>query len=122
MPVLREAGRPVLRPLQTPVKGPHHAIGRPERQTVFPIEHPAPVSVSYHLQGSPHFTKRIRRAGKLVLMIKVLFVFGTRPEAIKLCPVLLHLRSRPSEFETRVCVTAQHRHMLDAVLSAFAVP
>ena len=54
-------------------------------------------------------------------MIKVLFVFGTRPEAIKLCPVLLHLRSRPSEFETKVCVTGQHRHMLDQVLSVFDV-
>ena len=59
--------------------------------------------------------------GKLERMIKVLFVFGTRPEAIKLCPVLLHLRSRPSEFETRVCVTGQHRHMLDQVLSVFGV-
>jgi UDP-N-acetylglucosamine 2-epimerase (non-hydrolysing) len=54
-------------------------------------------------------------------VIKVLFVFGTRPEAIKLCPVLLHLRSRPSQFETRVCVTGQHRHMLDQVLSVFDV-
>ena len=54
-------------------------------------------------------------------MIKVLFVFGTRPEAIKLCPVLLHLRSRPSEFETKVCVTGQHRHMLDQVLAVFDV-
>jgi len=48
-------------------------------------------------------------------------VFGTRPEAIKLSPVLLHLRSRPSEFETRVCVTGQHRHMLDQVLAVFDV-
>lgn len=54
-------------------------------------------------------------------MIKVLFVFGTRPEAIKLCPVLLRLRSRPADFETRVCVTGQHRHMLDQVLSVFDV-
>ncbi len=54
-------------------------------------------------------------------MVKVLFVFGTRPEAIKLCPVLLHLRSRPSEFEARVCVTGQHRQMLDQVLSVFGV-
>src|SRR5260370_39487687 len=54
-------------------------------------------------------------------MIKVLFVFGTRPEAIKLCPVLLDLRSRPSEFETGVCVTGQHRHMLDQVVSVFGV-
>jgi UDP-N-acetylglucosamine 2-epimerase (non-hydrolysing) len=48
-------------------------------------------------------------------------VFGTRPEAIKLCPVLLHLRSRPTEFEPRVCVTGQHRHMLDQVLAVFDV-
>jgi UDP-N-acetylglucosamine 2-epimerase (non-hydrolysing) len=54
-------------------------------------------------------------------MIKTLFVFGTRPEAIKLCPVLLHLRSRPSEFTVKVCVTAQHRAMLDQVLAAFQV-
>lgn len=54
-------------------------------------------------------------------MLKVLFVFGTRPEAIKLCPVVLHLLARPKEFLTRVCVTAQHRGMLDQVLSAFGV-
>lgn len=54
-------------------------------------------------------------------MRKVLFIFGTRPEAIKLCPVLLHLRSRPSEFQVRVCVTAQHRHLLDQVLDVFQV-
>jgi UDP-N-acetylglucosamine 2-epimerase (non-hydrolysing) len=50
----------------------------------------------------------------------VLFVFGTRPEAIKLCPVVRHLRSRP-EFAVKVCVTAQHREMLDQVLEAFEV-
>src|SRR5258705_10324578 len=54
-------------------------------------------------------------------MIKVLFVFGTRPEAIKLCPVIWRLRSQPLEFETRVCVTGQHRGMLDQVLAAFDV-
>src|SRR5437773_4129331 len=54
-------------------------------------------------------------------MVKVLFIFGTRPEAIKLCPVVLHMRSRASEFETRVCVTGQHRGMLDQVLAAFDV-
>jgi UDP-N-acetylglucosamine 2-epimerase (non-hydrolysing) len=54
-------------------------------------------------------------------MLKVLFVFGTRPEAIKLCPVILRLQSQPAIFETRVCVTAQHRHMLDQVLEAFNV-
>ena len=54
-------------------------------------------------------------------MRRVLFVFGTRPEAIKLCPVVLHLRTRPAEFQVRVCVTAQHRGMLDQVLAAFGV-
>jgi len=49
-----------------------------------------------------------------------LFIFGTRPEAIKLCPVVNHLRSRP-EFDVRVCVTAQHRALLDQVLAAFEV-
>jgi UDP-N-acetylglucosamine 2-epimerase (non-hydrolysing) len=51
---------------------------------------------------------------------RVLFVFGTRPEAIKLCPVVRHLRRRP-EFAVQVCVTAQHRRMLDQVLAAFEV-
>jgi UDP-N-acetylglucosamine 2-epimerase (non-hydrolysing) len=52
--------------------------------------------------------------------IRTLFVFGTRPEAIKLCPVVNCLRSRP-EFEVSVCVTAQHRGLLDQVLAAFEV-
>ncbi len=52
--------------------------------------------------------------------IRTLFVFGTRPEAIKLCPVVNHLRSRP-EFAVSVCVTAQHRGLLDQVLAAFEV-
>jgi UDP-N-acetylglucosamine 2-epimerase (non-hydrolysing) len=52
---------------------------------------------------------------------KVLFIFGTRPEAIKLCPVIRHLRSRPDKFDVRVCVTGQHREMLDLVLGAFDV-
>ncbi len=52
---------------------------------------------------------------------QVLFVFGTRPEAIKLCPVLLHMRQRPEEFAVRACVTGQHRGMLDQVLAAFQV-
>ena len=54
-------------------------------------------------------------------MIKVLPVFGTRPEAIKLCPVLLHLRKRARDFEVKCCVSAQHRLMLDQVLQAFDV-
>jgi UDP-N-acetylglucosamine 2-epimerase (non-hydrolysing) len=51
---------------------------------------------------------------------KLLFVFGTRPEAIKLAPVLLHAQQRP-EFIARTCVTAQHRGMLDQVLAAFRI-
>lgn len=52
---------------------------------------------------------------------KVLVVFGTRPEAIKMAPVVAELRSRPDEFEVTVAVTAQHREMLDQVLSLFAI-
>lgn len=54
-------------------------------------------------------------------MLRVLFVFGTRPEAIKLCPVLQRMREEPYHFETRVCVTGQHRQMLDQVLQVFQV-
>jgi len=52
---------------------------------------------------------------------KVLTVIGTRPEAIKLCPMVLELQSRPDEFQSIVCVTAQHREMLDQVLSLFEI-
>ena len=54
-------------------------------------------------------------------MIRVFFDFGTRPEAIKLCPLIHELRSRPRDFAARVCVTAQHRDMLDQVLEAFQI-
>jgi len=54
-------------------------------------------------------------------MHKILLIFGTRPEAIKLCPVIRGLREHPSKFDVRVCVTAQHREMLDQVLEAFQV-
>jgi UDP-N-acetylglucosamine 2-epimerase (non-hydrolysing) len=50
-----------------------------------------------------------------------LFIFGTRPEAIKLCPLLLKLRSFPELYSAKVCVTGQHRGMLDQVLTAFGV-
>ncbi len=53
-------------------------------------------------------------------MNRVLFVFGTRPEAIKLCPLIRELRRR-DECSVRVCVTAQHRGLLDQVLAAFQV-
>jgi UDP-N-acetylglucosamine 2-epimerase (non-hydrolysing) len=51
----------------------------------------------------------------------ILVVFGTRPEAIKLCPVVLHLGRFPEAYRVRVCVTAQHRRLLDQVLAAFHV-
>ena len=54
-------------------------------------------------------------------MKKIMLVFGTRPEAIKICPLVNELKGRPSEFETVVCVTGQHREMLDQVLRVFGV-
>lgn len=53
--------------------------------------------------------------------MKVMLVFGTRPEAIKMCPLARELRRRADDFETVVCVTGQHREMLDQVLRAFDV-
>jgi UDP-N-acetylglucosamine 2-epimerase (non-hydrolysing) len=51
---------------------------------------------------------------------KLLVIFGTRPEAIKLAPVLLHVQQR-TDLQARTCVTAQHRGMLDQVLAAFRI-
>lgn len=53
--------------------------------------------------------------------LKVLSIFGTRPEAIKLAPVIKALRARPQEFAGRVCVTGQHRELLDQVLRLFDI-
>src|SRR5690625_821686 len=53
--------------------------------------------------------------------IKVMTIFGTRPEAIKMAPLVLELNKRESEFESIVTVTAQHREMLDQVLKIFEV-
>ncbi|MED3707675.1 UDP-N-acetylglucosamine 2-epimerase (non-hydrolyzing) [Peribacillus frigoritolerans] len=53
--------------------------------------------------------------------IKVMTVFGTRPEAIKMAPVVLELKKHPEEIETIVVVTAQHREMLDQVLQCFQI-
>ena len=53
-------------------------------------------------------------------MKKVMVVFGTRPEAIKMCPLVLELKKRP-ELDVTLCVTGQHRQMLDQVLDAFDV-
>jgi len=55
------------------------------------------------------------------LMIKVLTVFGTRPEAIKMAPVVQALARDPTAFTVRVCVTAQHRELLDQVLALFHI-
>ncbi|WP_010099445.1 non-hydrolyzing UDP-N-acetylglucosamine 2-epimerase [Ornithinibacillus scapharcae] len=53
--------------------------------------------------------------------IKVMTIFGTRPEAIKMAPLVLELKKRTDEFETIVTVTAQHREMLDQVLEIFNI-
>ncbi|WP_430815375.1 non-hydrolyzing UDP-N-acetylglucosamine 2-epimerase [Carboxylicivirga sp. RSCT41] len=54
-------------------------------------------------------------------MKKILIVFGTRPEAIKMAPVVKEFKKCEQDFETKVCVTAQHREMLDQVLSFFNI-
>ena len=54
-------------------------------------------------------------------MKKILLVFGTRPEAIKMAPLVKKLQSNPEEFQTIVCVTGQHREMLDQVLRLFDI-
>ena len=54
-------------------------------------------------------------------MIEILSVFGTRPEAIKMAPLLAELGRRGDVMSSRVCVTAQHREMLDQVLEVFGI-
>jgi UDP-N-acetylglucosamine 2-epimerase (non-hydrolysing) len=54
-------------------------------------------------------------------MKKILIVFGTRPEAIKMAPLVKEFQKHSGLFETKVCVTAQHREMLDQVLSLFEI-
>lgn len=54
-------------------------------------------------------------------MKKIMLVFGTRPEAIKMAPLVKAFQSHPDEFETIVCVTGQHRQMLDQVLDLFEI-
>ena len=53
-------------------------------------------------------------------MIKVLMVFGTRPEAIKMAPLYFELKNRDS-IDVRICVTSQHLEMLDQVLEIFQI-
>ncbi len=54
-------------------------------------------------------------------MIKLLTVFGTRPEVIKMAPVIKELSCYPAEFNCRICVTAQHRQMIDPLLDLFSI-
>jgi len=54
-------------------------------------------------------------------MKKIILVFGTRPEAIKMAPLVKEFQKYPKDFETIVCVTAQHREMLDQVLNLFEI-
>ncbi len=53
--------------------------------------------------------------------VRVLVVFGTRPEAIKMAPVVQALAARPADFAVRTCATAQHREMLDQALALFGI-
>ena len=55
------------------------------------------------------------------MMIKVMSIFGTRPEAIKMAPVIKELKRYPKKIKSIVCVSAQHRHMLDQVLNLFKI-
>ncbi len=64
----------------------------------------------------PHYNCRVWMA-----RLKVLTVFGTRPEAVKLGPVVRELALHPDRIDSRVCVTAQHRDMLDQVLAIFGI-
>ena len=54
-------------------------------------------------------------------MKKVMLVFGTRPEAIKMAPLVKEFQKQPKRVETVVCVTGQHREMLDQVLKIFDI-
>jgi UDP-N-acetylglucosamine 2-epimerase (non-hydrolysing) len=54
-------------------------------------------------------------------MVKILFIYGTRPEAIKMIPLILELKNRPDKFIVEVCLTGQHRQMLDQTNSFFRI-
>ena len=60
-------------------------------------------------------------ASKMEIKKKILLVFGTRPEAIKMAPIIQELNNQTSFFDFKVCVTAQHREMLDQVLNFFEI-
>ena len=52
--------------------------------------------------------------------MKALLIFGTRPEAIKMCPLILEFKKHP-EIQTRICLTGQHKEMLDQVMDIFNI-
>lgn len=58
---------------------------------------------------------------KPIIMIKVMLVFGTRPEAIKMAPLVKEYQKHTDKYECVVCVTAQHRELLDQVLDVFDI-
>ena len=59
--------------------------------------------------------------GLMEQKLKVMTIFGTRPEAVKMAPVIKSLQARPDQIDVTICVTAQHREMLDQVLQAFDI-
>jgi UDP-N-acetylglucosamine 2-epimerase (non-hydrolysing) len=61
--------------------------------------------------------KRVGSGG----VMRILFIYGTRPEAIKMAPLIHELKSRPKSFEVQICLTGQHREMLDQVNSFFGI-
>ena len=74
----------------------------------------------YHTQDTlPKFARQPGKRNQH--MIKVLSIFGTRPEAIKMAPVVKELEKQPDQFQSVVCVTAQHREMLDQVMDLFDI-
>lgn len=71
-------------------------------------------------QTTPLPPKHLHRRSTMSKRIKVMSVFGTRPEAIKMAPLVLELQKHP-EIESIVCITAQHREMLDSVMDCFGI-
>lgn len=71
-------------------------------------------------QTTPMPPKHLHRRSTMSKRIKVMSVFGTRPEAIKMAPLVLELQKHP-EIESIVCITAQHREMLDSVMDCFGI-
>lgn len=68
-----------------------------------------------------HLTLSRKTKNSIIIMKKIMLVFGTRPEAIKMAPLVKEFQKHPDRFETIVCVTGQHRQMLDQVLEIFDI-